>query len=693
MSGQQRILLVDNHDSYTYNLFQLLAEVTGDEPVVVRNDDPAFDRRDLAGFAAVVVSPGPGHPGVARDFGVSAEVLRAAEVPVLGVCLGHQGIALGEGAPVVRAPAARHGFVDRIRHTGAGPFAGLPQDFEAVRYHSLCVPEPLPESLEAVAWASDGVVMGLRHRHRPLWGVQFHPESVASAHGRDLLRAFAELAGVPVRPAPARAPGRASGVQAPPVRVDPPVLEVLTRVLEREVDTEAAFLRLHAGAARAFWLDSASAAGGRGRFSFLGAPDGPLAEVLRHRVGEEPGAGFLRHLGGRLARRRLDPADLPAELPFGLVGGYVGYFGYELRAELGSPTSRRAGPPDALWMFADRLVVVDHAGGRTWAVALVERAAGAPARAAAQRWLADTCAVLEGLPEAVAPTPLELPDVDCEPWLRRERAGYLADVAAAREALLAGESYEVCLTDEAVVPAEGGPGDGLGVYRRLRRTNPAPYSAYLRCDEVEIACSSPERFLTVDASGVVESSPIKGTAPRSAHPEEDERLRAELATAPKTRAESLMIVDLVRNDLGRVCEVGSVTVPRLMTTESYATVHQLVSTVRGRLRPGATALDAVAASFPPGSMTGAPKERTMEIIDALEGRARGPYSGALGYLSCTGAADLNVVIRTLVRDGASWRVGAGGAIVLDSDPEEEFAEMLLKAAAPLRAVLGAERRE
>ncbi|WP_345710891.1 aminodeoxychorismate/anthranilate synthase component II, partial [Kineococcus glutinatus] len=152
-STPRRVLLVDNHDSYTYNLFQLVAEVTGRDPVVVRNDEAGFTTADLAGFAAVVVSPGPGHPGVPRDFGVSAEVLRAARVPVLGVCLGHQGIALGEGAAVVRAPAPRHGFVDRIRHTGAGPFAGLPQDFAAVRYHSLCVPEPLPPQLEPVAWA------------------------------------------------------------------------------------------------------------------------------------------------------------------------------------------------------------------------------------------------------------------------------------------------------------------------------------------------------------------------------------------------------------------------------------------------------------------------------------------------------------------------------------------------------------
>ncbi|WSQ11375.1 aminodeoxychorismate synthase component I [Streptomyces sp. NBC_01231] len=764
-----KTLLIDNYDSYTYNLFQLIAEVNGEEPVVILNDAPADAIPDLTEFDNVVVSPGPGHPAKARDFGISARVLAGSPVPVLGVCLGHQGIALGASARVEPAPEPRHGHLSTVRHDGLDLFQGVPQAFTAVRYHSLAVREPLPLALQATAWAEDGVLMGLRHRTRPLWGVQFHPESVLTEYGHRMLvnfrnltaerarklrtkntavpptdvaiprpqasatRAAASRAATATRAAAASRAATATRAAATPAATTTPATTAAatsstttpsppgvsiprprragaayrlhTRRIAGAVDAEAAFTRMYAASERAFWLDSSLVEPGRSRFSFLGDDSGPLAEFVRYdvdagrceieRAGRPPRkvkASVFDYLKRQLANRRVDATGLP----FDFTGGYVGYFGYETKADCGSPNRHSSDIPDACWLFADRLIAVDHQEGFTYAVCLAEDSPQA-AREAAD-WLEDTLAQLTFVkadpgpaadaqsPSAATsgPAPSTTPDlIAAEPWLVRDRATYLADIEACLRELRAGTSYEICLTDAARLPA---PPDAYDFYRVLRRVNPAPYAAFLRFKDLDVAGSSPERFLRITRHGVAEARPIKGTAPRGEGPEQDARLRDALATDAKTRAENLMIVDLLRNDLGRVCRTGTVRVPRLMATETYATVHQLVSTVEGRLREGTDAVDCVRACFPGGSMTGAPKLRTMEIIDSLETEARGVYSGALGYLGCGGGADLNIVIRTAVIADGLMHLGAGGAIVLDSDPVAEYDEMLLKTAAQMRAL-------
>ncbi|GAB3693715.1 aminodeoxychorismate synthase component I [Saccharopolyspora tripterygii] len=656
-----RTLLVDNHDSYTYNLFHLLARVNGCEPHVVTND--TAEAVDLDDYDNIVISPGPGSPVRSRDFGISADVLAAATVPVLGVCLGHQGLAVSEGGRIVRAPAARHGHLTRVTHDGDAMFAGIPAEFGAVRYHSLCVAEPVPDDLLVTARAEDGVVMALRHERLPRWGVQFHPESVESEHGERLLANFRDLTtGRPPVPRPPR-----SSATPEKRRFRANVVE-----WDTEIDAESAFAQLFSDSANAFWLDSSRVEDGLSRFSFLGDDSGPLSETLVYRVdsGDEP---VLDRLQRELRRREVEAPPLP----FDFTGGYVGYFGYELKADCGSPNRHRSPSPDAAWIFADRFLAVDHREQRTYLVALSE----GEDRSAAVDWLADTAARLSRAPRLADPG--EAGEDRVEPALARDRAEYERDVLTCQRHLLAGESYEICLTNSADLPVTE---PALRTYRRLRRRNPAPYSAFLRLGGVEVACSSPERFLKVTPDRAVEAKPIKGTAPRGEDLDEDARIRRELAADAKTRAENLMIVDLMRNDLGRVCAVDTMHVPELMSVETYETVHQLVSTIRGVLRPEHDVIDCVRACFPGGSMTGAPKPRTMELISSIEDRARGVYSGAIGYLGCSGAADLNIVIRTMVLVDGRWQVGAGGAIVLDSDPAAEYDEMLLKAAAPTRAL-------
>ncbi len=714
-----RTLLVDNYDSYTYNLYQLLAEVYEKPPVVLYNDDPRWDRLDFQDFDGVVISPGPGNPANSRDFGRSADVLNQPVIPVLGVCLGHQGIGLAAGASIRSAPRPRHGHLEHIQHTEKEIFAGIPIGFTAVRYHSLCIAEPLPAELEAIAWAEDGVIMGVRHRFLPRWGVQFHPESICTEYGVQLVANFRDLAlaatprpVLAVAPRPVSASGPATPATAPALQppvnapertamtvplpaVRPPAALPTTRLLTRridwEIDTEVAFLALHGTSQRAFWLDSSHVEPGLSRFSFFGNADEDDGEVLTFRVEDdsvlvepadgpsylEPGDIF--EALGRRTRRQVVGSE---NLPFDLHGGYVGYFGYELKAYTGSPVTHRSGPPDAVWMRANRFVAVDHLEHRTYLVAAVDEDDYVDS---ARDWLQRTDDALRRLPAAPpdASPPSAVDDAPISDWLVRSRSQYLADIAECQRQLHAGESYEICLTNQLRMPA---PADDLDYYCRLRRINPAPYSALLRLGELTVFCSSPERFIRIDRNRTVETKPIKGTMPRDSDPERDEKLRTFLLDDDKTRAENLMIVDLLRNDLGRICEIGSVQVPRFMQTESYATVHQLVSTIQGVLRPDVHAVECVRTCFPGGSMTGAPKLRTMEIIDTLETESRGVYSGTLGYFGSDGTADLNIVIRTAVRWNDELAVGAGGAIVLDSEPLAEYEEMLLKAAAPLRAL-------
>jgi para-aminobenzoate synthetase len=705
-------LLVDNYDSYTYNVFHLLAAACGEEPIVVHNDMVSWRALSRWDFDAIVLSPGPGRPDRWHDFGVCSDILRFSEVPVLGVCLGHQGLGHVLKAQVTTAPMIMHGRLSQVTHDESALFEGIPQHFKVVRYHSLAVTGSLGEEGREIAWTADGVVMAIEHSKRPMWGVQFHPESICTEYGHKLFENFYRLA---QERRPPRA-GRLNRPSVPPRRcrrrgADESGVRLLSRTLDGEPQGEQLFERLFGDERHAFWLDSADTATKLGQNSYLGSSMGPNRMVLeydveqgvvtRHDAGgafKEDGS-FFQVLDRELEQRAITP---PASPDHGLIGGFVGYLGYECKADCGAANTHRSDVPDAVQMLANRVIAVDHVRGRTHVLALAHGD-----EPEAQRWL-DQAERLVREAIAAPPAPKTATSTNEDPPDRpvifrvgRGREQYLADIARCQSALGAGESYEVCLTDQ--IHTDAAP-DPWQLYKGLRHSNPAPFAAYLKLGELAIVSSSPERFLSVDRDRHVMARPIKGTAPRSADALEDEATREELAEDEKTFAEHLMIVDLLRNDLGRVCEVDSVRVPELMVIEQYATVHQMISNVVGTLEPGRSPIDCVRACFPGGSMTGAPKLRTMEIIDDIEREARGVYSGSIGYFGVDGVVDQSIVIRTIVirarppGGGAkTTTIGAGGAIVMQSDPADEFDEILLKARAPMeaiaRAVTGSDSRE
>jgi para-aminobenzoate synthetase len=692
-----RTLLVDNHDSYTYNVFHLLAGVSGEEPIVVDNDAVSWRALERWDFDAIVLSPGPGTPGRWHDFCVCDDILRFSEIPVLGICLGHQGLGKMLDGQVSSAPEAMHGRLSKIFHEGDGLFDGIPQGFPVVRYHSLAITGMGPDG-NVCAWADDGVVMGIEHRKRPMWGMQFHPESIATDHGARLVENFFKLARER-KETPVRATKRPDGARPrntqPTGRPASSDTRLLLRSIPGEASTEALFERLFAAEEYAFWLDSADAPTRLAQCSYLGTSAGRDRCVLTYEVEEgsvrahraeattsEPGSIF-DVLDREVTERAI---ERPGDAAPNLLGGFVGYLGYELKADCGAINAHKSDVPDAVMMLANRVVAVDHVHGRTHVLAVcadeeLERA-GAwldEAEAAARELIADPPAP----PSAADPAFGEPTDTQVSFDCGRGRRQYLADIDRSQAEMAAGESYEVCLTDQISTTAEPDPFD---LYRNLRRGNSAPFAAFLKLGDVAVVSSSPERFLSVDRERRVEARPIKGTTRRAADPIEDAALKAELTNDEKTYAEHLMIVDLLRNDLGIVCEVGSVAVPELMVVEDYATVHQLISTVEGRLPVDRSAAELTRACFPGGSMTGAPKLRTMEIIDDLEDEARGVYSGAIGYFGLDGVMDLSIVIRTIVIREGRTTIGAGGAIVMQSDPVDEFDEILLKARAPMAAI-------
>ncbi|OFT49116.1 hypothetical protein HMPREF3155_11925 [Corynebacterium sp. HMSC06D04] len=616
------LLIVDNHDSFTFNLVDYVRRVTGCEPTVVPNDIP-WARIDLALYDAAIISPGPGSPANPADLGISANVLREFTGPILGVCLGMQAMVHLEGGEVGLASAPAHGIVTEVDHDGSGLFEGLASPHRVVRYHSL-VAHRVPECFDVTATCADTfgttLTMAIAHRTKPQWGVQFHPESLLTDSGPQLFENFLGLA----RRYYARQ-------------------YFCVRTVDKEVSLEDAARAL---TGNAFWLDF-------GRFSILGDDSGHRARHLSYNC--QPGKDFFE-VAKREYERHVLPARVGAPIPgcdFAL--GWVGYLGYEVGVEkqrFAQSQRHRSPGPDAEFIFCDRAIVVDHEQRRTHLLSFADDS----------KWQLKLAT--DSVPQAPWQSPGRLVHGEQE---------YLERIAAAQDYMVRGESYEVCLTNRIELEPVPNP---LETFLQLRAANPSKRTGFLGFAGNALLSTSPEQFLSIDAWRNVSSTPIKGTSPRDTDPEID-AANARSLRGEKTTSELLMVVDMVRHDVARACD--DVRVPHGFQVHSYSTVHQLMCEVTGRLKQQSSPIDAIEAAFPGGSMTGAPKERTMQIIDELEDTWRGVYSGAFGYLSLTGTADFSMVIRSVVSNERGAYYGVGGAVLAVSEPSAEWEETMVKA--------------
>jgi aminodeoxychorismate synthase component I/2-amino-4-hydroxy-6-hydroxymethyldihydropteridine diphosphokinase len=451
------------------------------------------------------------------------------------------------------------------------------------------------------------------------------------------------------------------------------------------IDPENVFELLLAKEINSFWLDTSLTKSGTNRFSYMGGSPSKIYSYFLEKnrliiegLSEttEISQDIFSFLEEILKSKQV---LLNKSLPFDFIGGFIGYFGYELKALTGGMQKYTSPYPDSLWFYVENVIVFDHQEKEIYLVSLADD----------KKWLQASKKLLQQLSlhefdsgsskhyeEKTMLNQVQHGNSTKDFVLSRSHKQYIKDISTCKEYLQRGDSYQVCLTNTFTTKQEVDP---LALYKTVRKNNPAPYAVFLKYKNLAILSSSPEQFLTINKDRIVETKPIKGTIRRGKNQIEDKQLIEALTTNDKEWSENAMIVDLLRNDLGKVCVFGSINVKKLMDLESFATVHHLVSTIQGTLRDDVTNIDCIKACFPGGSMTGVPKIRTMEIIDELENTARGIYSGTIGFLSLTGTAKLNIAIRNIIINNEYISIGAGGAIVMQSDPKKEFEEMVLKA--------------
>lgn len=682
------IFILDNYDSFTFNLYQYFGEL-GENVSVFRPHECTISDIKALKPELIVISPGPCSPNEAV-FSLEVIDYFKDRVPILGICLGHQSIGQIFGGKVVRARAPIHGKLSSISHDGLGVFEDLPNPLKVTRYHSLAIqPGSLPPEITVTAQTVEGEIMGIRHAYLPLEGVQFHPEAILSESGLALLENALESA-------------RKWNILNQGTQKQRNEKQWQIRPLFTSLSPQQLFYAFEK-TENPFFLDSGKHYDKLGKYSYLGAfPFLKMSAFKGHMTIQKEDQPEYRQdfLPGQNVWTLMDEliSTYKTEIssPFPFSGGAVGFFSYDLKDEVESlpqRTKKELGIP--LWTLAwyDGIIIYEHKTEQYWMTACGMESEGKCDVGLADERLDRLEKIIHNFLEnsysheeerfsenIIFPIPFEKVGKSVP------KKQYLEDLQKVIDYIHAGDIYQANLSQRFSVEYQGNPWE---LYFRLSQRNSAPFSAFLSYKDFQILSTSPERFIRITPEGMIETRPIKGTRPRGKTTEEDEQLAQELLDSEKDRAELTMIVDLQRNDLGRICDYGTVKTKELIALERYPAVWHLVATIEGRVKKGMKPSQIFKAVFPGGSITGAPKIRAMEIIDELESYYRGIYTGSIGYIGFDGAWDLNIIIRTiLLKDGVA-HVHAGGGIVADSVPENEYTETIHKAG-KLLEVLGVE---
>ena len=863
-TGRPLILFIDAYDSFSNNIVSLLETTLSASVRTVKIDDPTLAsdgalRDELRNYTAVVCGPGPGHPGKEEDVGIMRRIWELGSLhmlPVLGICLGFQSLCAQFGGNIRRLKGPQHGIIRRVTHIGESDegndtiFEGV-GEIRATHYQSLCADighDAVPtDDFEAVKWMAtevcpdlvplawaewDGnedndsgmkdekILIAVRHRTKPFWALQYHPESICTNRESDKIIENwfqqAEIWNRVSRKQRIRSSPEGQTIGAPAVRESllykceqmfslPASIESseTTSLLKRdilefglehvyqchtvklpdhmalpdmlEIIQDARFGQIILESSNAHEIN----ADVKGRYSVIGLDvdkglrfeystarpsieavysDGYTFESCT--IDPKPYGGVWPFFAQFLENRHISNGN--PDSPF--WGGFMGYTTYEMGLEgieVESKARARAfhNRPDCSFAWVTRSLVIDHEKGLIYlqdlstkspennmapwmAIAALKIGAlslpnanyslssAASLRASEDRYSSSRSSMshldpstfhsrarssTESIESSPERTPLHNSAVSIETPSDSE---YEAKVGRCQEYISSGDSYELCLTDQTTVQRHRSDrlwldhdskstatnADSWSLYRTLRSRQPAPFASYIRLGAATLVSASPERFLKWSADGQCELRPMKGTVRKSAAVSTLEQAKA-LLDVPKEKAENLMIVDLVRHDLHGVCGAGSVSVPRLMVVEEYKSVFQMISIVRGQIPqppparsqqsrpiPRYTGIDVLAASLPPGSMTGAPKKRSCEILSEIEKKERSLYSGVVGYMDIGGRGDWSVTIRSMFRwddeggeEGVeTWHIGAGGAVTTLSTEVGEREEMQTK----LRGTLG-----